>query len=174
MNTTLICIVQRQDEKKIPRKTFLKTVSSPQRYIHINSYPNCIAICLASQPIWIDFQPARGSSLHPYCLYDAVHYCVLSLCWVVHSGCLMWEVRGRRGRNGSTALRTWPPLSSVWLWVDTTRCSMKTRPRWALNTHSHTETQTRTSVLMLWHAQTQLRTLSVCVSYTRKCANLTH
>ncbi len=50
--TTLICIIQRQDEKKIPQ-TFLKTVSSPQRYIHINSYSSCIAICLASQPIWI-------------------------------------------------------------------------------------------------------------------------
>lgn len=93
------------------------------------------------------------------------------------SGCLMWEVRGRRGRNGSTALRTWPPLSSVWLWVDTTRCSMKTRPRWALNTHSHAQacvhTQTCTSVLMLWHTQTHEQLHMHCASYTL-CAHLTN
>ena len=40
-------------------------------------------------------------------------------------GCLTWEVRGQRGRSGSTALKMWRPLSSVWLSADTTRCSMK-------------------------------------------------
>ncbi len=35
----LICIIRRQDEKKIPSKLFFKTASFPQRYIHINFYP---------------------------------------------------------------------------------------------------------------------------------------
>ncbi len=39
MNTTLICITRRQDEKKIPFK--LLRDSFPQRYIHINSYTKC-------------------------------------------------------------------------------------------------------------------------------------
>ncbi len=43
MNTTLICITQRQDEKKIPFKLFFKTASFPQRYIHINSYTKWLA-----------------------------------------------------------------------------------------------------------------------------------
>ncbi len=43
MNTTLICIIRRQDEKKIPSKLFFKTVSFPQRYIHINSYTKWLA-----------------------------------------------------------------------------------------------------------------------------------
>ncbi len=34
INTNLICIIWRQDEKKTP---FLKTVSSPQKHVHINS-----------------------------------------------------------------------------------------------------------------------------------------
>ncbi len=43
----------RQMKIKIPCKPFLKTLSSPQTYIH-NSYPpNWIVICSASQPIWI-------------------------------------------------------------------------------------------------------------------------
>lgn len=41
------------------------------------------------------------------------------------TGCSMWEVRGQRGRSGSTALKTWQPLSSASLWADTTRCSTK-------------------------------------------------
>ncbi len=105
-------------------------------------------------------------------------WCSALLCSELMLSCplRLFDVGGQRSERKKWihCLRTWPPLSSVWLWVDTTRCSMKTRPRWALNTHSHAETQTRTSVLMLWHTQTQLRTLSVCVSYTLKCANLTH
>ncbi len=47
---TLICIIQRQYENK----TFiLKTICSPQTYVHIKAYPNWIAIPLASQPVWI-------------------------------------------------------------------------------------------------------------------------
>ncbi len=34
------------------KNIFLKTVSSPQRYIYINTYSS-ITVCLASQPLWI-------------------------------------------------------------------------------------------------------------------------
>ncbi len=40
---TLICIIRRQDEKKIPFKLFFNTASFPQRYIHINSYTKWLA-----------------------------------------------------------------------------------------------------------------------------------
>ncbi len=43
MNTILICIIRKQDEKKIPFKLFFKTASFHQRYIHINFYTKWLA-----------------------------------------------------------------------------------------------------------------------------------
>jgi hypothetical protein len=47
----------------------------------------------------------------------------LMWCQIVHfplTECLTWEVRGQSGRSGSTALKGWPPSSSVWPWVTMT------------------------------------------------------
>ncbi len=66
------------------------------------------------------------------CAHMHVHglACVLKVCDVSSPGCLMWGDRDQRGKNGFTALRMWQPLSSVWQWVDMTKCFMKTKPRW--------------------------------------------
>ncbi len=52
MNTTLICITRRQDEKKIPFKLFLRQPSFPQRYIHINSYTNDLRFYDVARAMW--------------------------------------------------------------------------------------------------------------------------
>ncbi len=67
------------------------------------------------------------------CAHMHVHglACVLKVCDVSSPGCLMWGDRDQRGKNGFTALRMWQPLSSVWQWVDMTKCFMKTKPRWS-------------------------------------------
>lgn len=74
------------------------------------------------------------------CAHMRVHgfTCVLKVCDVSSPGCLMWGDRDQRGKNGFTALRMWQPLSSAWHWVDTTKCSMKTRPRWTTTLRQHT------------------------------------
>lgn len=46
------------------------------------------------------------------------------------TGSLMSEGSGRNARSGSTALRTSRRSFSAWRWAATTRCSMKTKPRW--------------------------------------------
>ncbi len=67
MNTTLICIVQRQDEKKIPCK--LSKHGQFPSGIHSYKFPlqlyrDLFSIWFESSNILIDFQLAHGSSLH--------------------------------------------------------------------------------------------------------------
>ncbi len=59
---TLICIIRRQDEKKIPSKLFFKTASFPQRYIHLNSYTK-----------WLAFYTSLTSHESKSSLESAVH-----------------------------------------------------------------------------------------------------
>ncbi len=73
MNTTLICIIRRQDEKKIPFKLFFKTASFPQRYIHINSYTK-----------WLAFFTSLTSHESKSSLESAVHESKSSLESAVH------------------------------------------------------------------------------------------